>query len=354
MSTTTPNLGLFKYDPSTDGAQTFNIKQGLNDNWDKIDAAVKSLSSAAEYSSAQTYALGDYCTHDGKLYRCTTAITEAEAWTEAHWTETSVTAELIAIYTALQNKPDKDRVVNPNLLDNWYFGNPVNQRGETKYTDCASRKYMIDRWMSNSEWGYVELNLSVLDGYCEISSVADTTYPQAFGAFNQCVPNPEELIGKTVTLSVLVKALTPTGEGYVPAIGIGNADGQTHRISSVDVTGPGLYTYTRVWESDDKSVAIHVHRGSLSTCAVDIVAWKLELGDQQTLAHQDADGNWVLNEIPDYGEQLARCQRYFQTFETESLRHTDALDFRPVMRTNPALSTITVGGKTLYTANADL
>ena len=83
-------------------------------------------------------------------------------------------------------------------------------------------------------------------------------------------------------------------------------------------------------------------------------AAKLELGSQQTLAHQDADGNWVLNEIPDYGEQLARCQRYFQTFATESLRPTNALDFRPVMRATPALSTITVGGKTLYTASADL
>ena len=30
----------------------------------EIDAAVKSLSSAEEYSSAQTYALGDYCIHD--------------------------------------------------------------------------------------------------------------------------------------------------------------------------------------------------------------------------------------------------------------------------------------------------
>ena len=86
----------------------------------------------------------------------------------------------------------------------------------------------------------------------------------------------------------------------------------------------------------------------------ELVAIKLELGDQQTLAHQDADGNWVLNEIPDYGEQLARCQRYFQTFATESLRPTNALDFRPVMRATPALSTITVGGKTLYTASADL
>lgn len=46
------------------------------------------------------------------------------------------------------------------------------------------------------------------------------------------------------------------------------------------------------------------------TPTVTILAAKLELGSQQTLAHQDADGNWVLNEIPDYGEQLARCQRY--------------------------------------------
>ena len=104
MSTTTENLGLFKYDPSTDGAQTFNIKKALNDNWDKIDASVLlSLAAAAPYS-AQTYAKGAYCTREGKLYKCTTAITAAETWTESHWTETSVTAELIAIYTALQKK----------------------------------------------------------------------------------------------------------------------------------------------------------------------------------------------------------------------------------------------------------
>lgn len=29
-------LNLFKYDPVTDGAQTFNIQLSLNDNWDKI------------------------------------------------------------------------------------------------------------------------------------------------------------------------------------------------------------------------------------------------------------------------------------------------------------------------------
>ena len=37
MSTTTPNLGLFKYNPTTDGKEVFSIKTALNDNWDIID-----------------------------------------------------------------------------------------------------------------------------------------------------------------------------------------------------------------------------------------------------------------------------------------------------------------------------
>ena len=107
MATETPNLHLEK--PAEN--EFYDVKK-FNANWDKIDAAVKSLSSAEEYSSAKTYALGDYCTNDGKLYRCTTAITEAEAWTEAHWTETSVTDELKAIYMTLQNKQDASTAIN--------------------------------------------------------------------------------------------------------------------------------------------------------------------------------------------------------------------------------------------------
>ena len=43
--------------------------------------------------------------------------------------------------------------------------------------------------------------------------------------------------------------------------------------------------------------------------SADVLAVKVELGSTQTLAHQE-NGVWVLNEIPDYGEQLARCQGY--------------------------------------------
>ena len=45
---------------------------------------------AAAYSETATYAVGDAVTHDGKLYKCSVAITTAEAWTAAHWTETTV------------------------------------------------------------------------------------------------------------------------------------------------------------------------------------------------------------------------------------------------------------------------
>lgn len=40
MSTTTPNLGLFKYDVKEDGILTFSITRALNNNWDIIDNAM--------------------------------------------------------------------------------------------------------------------------------------------------------------------------------------------------------------------------------------------------------------------------------------------------------------------------
>ena len=43
-------------------------------------------------------------------------------------------------------------------------------------------------------------------------------------------------------------------------------------------------------------------------------AVKLELGSQQTLAHQDTAGNWVLNDPPpDPTLELLKCQRYFKS-----------------------------------------
>lgn len=49
---------------------------------------------AHTYDSAATYTVGDYCIYNNTLYRCNTAITAAEAWTEGHWTATSIGADI--------------------------------------------------------------------------------------------------------------------------------------------------------------------------------------------------------------------------------------------------------------------
>lgn len=104
MSTTTDVLSLFKYDPVADADSTFNITQCLNNNWDKLDAAILlAIAAAGAYNPEESYAVGDYCTYKGKLRKCSTAIPTGEAWTEAHWTTTTVAAELAELSSQLSN-----------------------------------------------------------------------------------------------------------------------------------------------------------------------------------------------------------------------------------------------------------
>ena len=71
---------------------------------DKAQQEAASAAAAEEYSSESVYNAGSYCTRGGKLYKANQDILSAEPWTEAHWTETNIAAELVAIYTALSNK----------------------------------------------------------------------------------------------------------------------------------------------------------------------------------------------------------------------------------------------------------
>lgn len=223
-------------------------------------------------------------------------------------------------------------VTHGNLLDNWYFAEPINQRGKTEY---AGAGYGLDRWHGRIH----NQTVKVKDGYVEIAAGANQA------DMEQNIENMEDLIGKTVTLSALVR-----GDGTsAPNIGIlGNgassaAQGNTAGSSS---TSWSLLTTTVVIASAQAAPRVFV--GANGTIGVKAI--KLELGDAQTLAHQDATGNWVLNDPPpNKALELAKCQRYFQRVKTAfiSLRDTgnsqghDALVLVPTtvsLRATPAVN----------------
>lgn len=174
---------------------------------------------------------------------------------------------------------------NPNLLGNWYFGNPVNQRGQTSYT---GEGYGIDRWQILSPG----LNLTISDGCITISN----TKQGGGGTISE--KTEVKNTGAPVVMSVLLKSGTLFGTSGVPT-----AD------ASLVVLKEGLYAGFRVSENNTLEALFYFSGGTVTQES--IVAVKLELGSQQTLAHHDTDGNWVLNEIPKFGDQLAECQRYY-------------------------------------------
>jgi len=59
MSLLTSFLNLFKYEPDIEGNSTFDIDKALNENWDKIDAAIENATNFF------------YITDDtGTVYKC--------------------------------------------------------------------------------------------------------------------------------------------------------------------------------------------------------------------------------------------------------------------------------------------
>lgn len=63
----------------------------------QLAGVLLSVSAAAEYSASATYSAGDYCVHEGQLYKANQDISTAEPWTAAHWTATSIMAEIAAL-----------------------------------------------------------------------------------------------------------------------------------------------------------------------------------------------------------------------------------------------------------------
>lgn len=65
---------------------------------------------APDYSASSTYAVGDYVMYNGSLYRCSTAISTAEAWTAAHWTESKIGTDVSDLKSALKSGNEEDAI----------------------------------------------------------------------------------------------------------------------------------------------------------------------------------------------------------------------------------------------------
>jgi len=72
---------------------------------------------APGYSSSATYVLGAYVTYNNVLYKCTTAITTAEAWNSAHWTAVNIGAELVAIKANVATNTSNINTNTGNISD---------------------------------------------------------------------------------------------------------------------------------------------------------------------------------------------------------------------------------------------
>lgn len=89
ISAVTVNTEVQDIRVGADGTTYATAGDAVRGQVDELSAAM-----ATDYSAASTYEVGDYCWYSGALYRCTTAITTAEAWTAGHWIQAVLASDL--------------------------------------------------------------------------------------------------------------------------------------------------------------------------------------------------------------------------------------------------------------------
>ncbi len=228
-------------------------------------------------------------------------------------------------------------VSHQNLLDNWYFLNPINQQERPGY---VGSEYTIDRWYSENLLVTLEADGLVLER--KDPAIA---FIQRWDA-----GKIKNLVGKNLTLSLL----TSTGLSVCVFQIEMNSEGNFRSVILSNSISAGIHTFGPfIGFSSIRYQMVRIV--PILNEPIRLVAAKLELGSVQTLAEQNAEGEWILRDPPPDGTQeLLKCQRYYQVFSSPGQRPEKAADFRPVMRINPVLGTITRDGETYYTADANL
>lgn len=203
---------------------------------------------------------------------------------------------------------------NRNLLDNWDFCNPVNQRGQTSYS--GSWIYTIDRWHLIGGTLTVSTNgITLAAGTNLMYRIEPTMYAS--------------MVGKTYTITVY------DGATYYSATVVAGTTGAVPIANGLKLQ---LYA-----DAANNIYGVYLINGE-NSISVTLRSAKLELGSVSTLANDPS---------ADFGEASRKCKRFFCLWTTEAAR-TEALKEVGLMRTTPALSTIAIGGTTYFAASAEL
>ena len=251
---------------------------------------------------------------------------------------------------------------NRNMLINWYFGDPVDTK--CGYVVPPGTHY-YDRWAEGMEVaGYTDKyytavhtpggfddqyqivvdgniryvnDYSLVRGYTGSKPVINgwhryggTTklndgYMTLTGRGNNLDQGMDEYVhkylrGKTVTMSLFGRGdFAIVSEDYTNSY-------LSNRLKSDEFD---IVSLTFTVRSDADRFIYHIQPQDENSC--DIIASKLELGNEQTLAYKDANGNWVLYEMPNKADVLAQCSNYNPEtgeFKNELLSTTTDLSTR--------------------------
>ena len=131
----------YSYDEDLNKA-TFGIPQG------EAGAGAAGVVASA-YSASATYKVGDYVIHNSNLYRCTTAITTAEAFTAAHWTQIVLANDVSDLKTDLaQDLIGNEFIKGTFQRTSLWQGNPSSAQYRVSETDIISYPFDITLYIA--------------------------------------------------------------------------------------------------------------------------------------------------------------------------------------------------------------
>lgn len=191
---------------------------------------------------------------------------------------------------------------NENLLGNWYFVGGGSQQGGGQFPiNQLSQKIYNAVGITADQWYINNAGMSVTINSDGLLIKHDNTINSE--ELHQKLPITILKSGQTYCFSALTKeagiiSVTFTYNGQ-EEFGIGS------QITANGYTAAFRMT-SGAFSAGHFSVRLITN---IANASVTLIAAKLELGFRSTLAHLE-NGQWVLNDLPNFQQELAKCQRY--------------------------------------------